>query len=93
MEGAGRGRYDHRHYGFDIPQHVACCHSQHPVAILFEKLVAIGVALGTVAASMEFAIYFDREPGGGAVEVADIWTDGMLVAELDASLLSPELLP
>jgi len=60
VEGARRVRYDHRNNGLDVPQHFACRHSQHPVAILFEKSVATRVALRTVAASVELAVHLDR---------------------------------
>ena len=93
MEGAGRRRHDHRHHGLDIPQHVASGHAQHPVAILYEKSVVISIALSAIAATMEFAIDLYRQLGSGAVEVADIRTDGMLVAEFEAGLLSSKMLP
>ena len=93
MEGAGRRRHDHRHHGLDIPQHLAGGHTQHPVAILREKSVAISIALSAIAAAVKFAIDLYRELGGGAVEVADIRADGMLVAEFKAGLLSSQMLP
>ena len=93
VEGAGRRRHDHRHHGLDIPQHIAGGHTQHPVAILREKSVAISIALNAIAAAMEFAIDLYRQLGSSAVEVANIGAKGMLVAEFEAGLLSSQMLP
>jgi hypothetical protein len=93
VEGARRRRYDYRHYSLDIPQHFARGHPQHPISIQLKEFVAIGVAERSVAASMVLAVYFNRELGSGTVKVADIRTDGMLVAEFKAGHFSSEVLP
>jgi hypothetical protein len=65
--------------------------SKDPDALLRKPSGPTLILLGLVV--VDRTIHFDAEPGAGAVEVEDEWTDRVLAPEVQAGIVSPEQRP
>ncbi len=59
VEGAGRGRNDHSDRSVYIGQHIARRHAAQKIAARPQKIVARGVASGSVAPIMRLSVDLD----------------------------------
>ena len=78
--------------GIDLRQHSAIPESQHPIALVAQEAIPIGV-IGRID-DMLTAVQLDDQRSLQTHEIADIATDGLLPAKLEAAQLPPsQVLP
>jgi hypothetical protein len=68
-------------YAFQVGQHLLGRVADDANALRAEPRVAVRIACGAIAAFVCFAVDFDREACGRAVEIEDVLACGVLLAE------------
>tara|TARA_R110002073_G_scaffold118918_2_gene258910 strand:- start:47520 stop:47822 length:303 start_codon:yes stop_codon:yes gene_type:complete len=68
-------------YAFEVVEDIACMKTQDCEALGFHPLVAVFVVIELIALAL-VAVDFDDESGCVAVEISDVWAEGMLGSEM-----------
>jgi hypothetical protein len=84
---------DLANYAFKVGQHVSGRIAQNPYALRREPGIPRGVASGSIAARMRFAVDLDGELSGRAVEIEHERTRWLLSAEAKPFLVAAECRP
>jgi len=93
VEGALSGGTNCQYDCFHIVQYVCCGDAKDFISGIPHGGISGNITFWTIASIMRRAINLNYEPCSAAIEICDIWTNGMLPPALHTLLACPQLLP